>query len=142
MAETILYLSHEDSLTSYENNSPDNFIVELDKQIILNEGSTVELLDFRCKLQDKVKGGRMACIECDICENSLVFGSYRPALHVFRMPTANFYSSDIYQPIKIKILDHKINRIGIHIRPLDRSNKPFDLEESCATLRIKHGSSN
>lgn len=142
MSTQVLYLSHADSIDLFEKNTGDKYTVELNKQIELSEGSTVELLEFRCRLKDKTTGARLAVILCDICENSVFFGSHQPVLRVVRIPPSRNFAIDFPQTIKLRLIDNKINRIGVHIRPLGEDLTPFGFEESYVTLRINHGSSN
>ena len=136
MSSAIIYTSCNDSKHLYESNIPSDFFVEFDKIIETNENSTVELLEFRCHLNDKSK--KDICVMCDICDNSFMFGDKKPILRMITLPGLKNVSFIFNEPIKINIIDRYIKKFKIYLRSVESTSTSLVFLDSQITLRINN----
>lgn len=67
----------------FPENTDKDFIVQFDRVIELGPNCTVELLEFRCWLDERNR--ETFYILCDLCENFTVFGIRAPVLRAVAM---------------------------------------------------------
>ena len=84
MSSYVVYASDRDSIEIFKDNKPEDFILQLDRNIVLNDDSTVELLEFRCRMNEKDRD--VLYIQSDICENSYLCGKSLPVLRIIPLP--------------------------------------------------------
>lgn len=122
MTSIVVYASDRDSISLHHNNTTTDFIVELDKTIRLNKKSTVELLEFICRFNDRHKD--VLYILSDICQNSYLCGSTYPVLRVVVIPGVKNQFVEFNNSIKIPTMSGVYSKFRIYINSkiLDHSH--------------------
>ena len=136
MSSLIIYSSSKDYEHLYKSNKPTDFYVEFDKVIETNENSTIELLEFRCHLNDKSR--KDICVICDICDNSILFGHKIQILRLITLPGLKNVSCVFNEPIKINIIDKFIKKFKIYLRDVDSTSTSLEFLDMHITLRINN----
>lgn len=136
MSSRVAYLSHNDSISIYEGNHPEDFIVDFNDHIELNSASTVELIEFKCKLSQKSYAN--VYIFSDICENSILNATSQPILRAIKLSGAKNISTSFSNPIQLKTAIGVMKSCRIYITNKDTSRLSFRLLEAEVTLRFKN----
>ena len=136
MTSYVVYASDRDSIEIFKDNKPEDFVLQLDKNIVLNDNSTVELLEFRCRLSEKDRD--VLYIQSDICENSYLCGKSLPVLRIIPLPGTKNHSVVFDKPIILKSVTGSLNRLRIYISSKHFSEFSVSLLEVQVTLRFNN----
>jgi len=134
MSSFVVYASSEDSKTVFTNNQPTDFIVQLDRNIKLDAGSYVELLEIRYKCSKKDKED--ICVLSDLCQESFLFGKPSTVLGVFQLTGLRTDKITFERSIKLKTIHGQINRFRIYIKGRQDLSPALELLELNVTLRF------
>lgn len=137
--DIILFLSHTDSKGIFKDNKPQDFVVKLNKDIFLNQDSTVELLEFRCRLS-KTESKQLFYIMSDIVEDSYLLGKLNPVLRIIQYYGTKNQLNEVINPIAMKTVSGCFNQFRFYIKGKNFQELPDTLVEANITLRIKNGS--
>jgi hypothetical protein len=134
MTSFVVYASSTDSKNIFTDNNPNDFIVQLDRNINLCAESYVELLDIRCRINERTK--EEIYIFSDVCQESFLYGKLSPVLRVFQLPGLKVSHTEFVRPIKLKTIQGQLNRFRIYIKPRETTSPPLSLSELNVTLRF------
>ena len=135
MSSCVIYASHSDCLPIYKDNKPTEFIVQLDRNLVANQNSSIELLEFSYKTS--IKSRETLCIFTDICQSSFLNGKKLSVLRTTRLSPRTIDSIEFSQPIKLKLNPGPFNKFRIYIRDKDLNEPSVSLQEANLTLRLQ-----
>lgn len=136
MTSRIAYLCHNDSFDIYESNQPDDFIVDFDEHMEFNSLSTIELIEFKCKLAQKTNEN--VYIFSDLCCNSILNGTKKPILRSIKLPGAKHVAVSFSSPIPLATPTGVMKSCRIYIRDKNFTKLSFQFLEAEVTLRFKN----
>jgi hypothetical protein len=112
MEDFYMFLSSLDSNDLYPDNTSNSFKVNLRKNLKLEGSWSVGLIRFKCNFETPPVA---AHIECDICQESYVFNTYRPVLNVI-YPKFKRYIEPFYEVAYVPIITNTFGKLKISIR--------------------------
>lgn len=136
MNSRVLYLSHTDSIDIHERNTPSEFVFEFERAIQLNISSTIELIEFKCKLSQKLRS--TVYVFSDICDSSTLAAREEPLLRAINLSGLHTFAVHYDYPITLKTVIGRVKRITIYLKNKDRSELSFNVLNSEVTLLLKN----
>jgi len=135
MESSHLYIS--DQISNIPSNKPNDFIVQLNRTLELNENSTIEVLNCSYDCVGS-PSGELRFIFSDVVENSYFHGSEQPVIGVVLPAYKKFERHYFNNPSKHKTIVGKIKRFRIYIRKRKISDTSFDFRKLRLTLRFSN----
>ena len=144
-----MVLRSTDCISMFENNVPNNFTVQLNKEVDLEGYWVVALTEISIVYQTSSRMSGDIYIFSNICVDSFVGASEKPLLrkvHIGKDGTEGFaknkkkyFTSTLIfdTPYYIPVRSGLLNQINIYINDAIGNASSFTNEETCVTLHLK-----
>lgn len=139
MVSQLLYVSPNDSIRLYINNTDIDFVVQFDKPLQINDHAQIELLEFVCELEQKKIPTRGLCILSDMCDQqNIVFGKQAPVLRFVCLDSnlRKLVHMEFQNSYKVPCTKGLWNQCRFYIRDEKLAQPSFPLTNVQLTLRI------
>ena len=131
--EYYLFLSSTDGSVFHPENDPQNFIVELNKPLRLNQSWTCALLDITLKIQTPIVGD-LVNVYCDLCDNSIVNFQRLPILRRIALQNG---TQTFRFPYYIPVSREQIQRFRVFIERAEGERQSIHIQSLSCTLHLK-----
>ena len=136
----IVYIRSDESNAYFPENKPWHFKVHLKSPLVLNQKSTVALLEIEAsasKPRTLYKTNTTLFVYSDICRESVLNGEKKTILRRISMSKMNKWQHIFSLPIYLSVAEHEIYEFEMYIRDLNGNYATFLQDPVLITLHFQ-----